>query len=106
MVLPGPAAATLVALGLLSGCASMGAGEKCAAADCNADSRITAAIQKSLDQHPEFGPSGQLQVQTFNRVVYLYGSVATDLQLAMAKSVASQAGGDANLVSSIAVSEK
>jgi osmotically-inducible protein OsmY len=52
------------------------------------------------------GPSGQLQVATLNRVVYLYGNVANDLQLAVANSVASQAGGDAKIVSSIAVSEK
>jgi osmotically-inducible protein OsmY len=57
-------------------------------------------------RHPELGPSGQLQVATLNRVVYLYGNVANDLQLAVANSVASQAGGDAKIVSSIAVSEK
>jgi len=44
---------------------------------------------------------------TLNRIVYLYGSVANDLQLAVAKSVAAEAsGGDAKIVSSIAVSEK
>jgi len=97
---------TLVALGLLSGCTIFDAGQKCGLADCNADARITAAVQTSLDRHPELGPSGQLRVATLNRVVYLYGSVANDLQLAVAKSVAAEAGGDATIVSSIAVTEK
>jgi osmotically-inducible protein OsmY len=98
--------AGLFALGLLSGCATLGPGQKCASADCNADGRVASAVQSSLDRHPEFGPSGQVQVETFNHVVYLYGSVANDFQLAVAKSVAAEAGGDARLVSSIAVSEK
>jgi len=97
---------TLIALGTASGCTTFGGAQKCASADCNADSRTTAAVQSSLDRHPEFGPSGQLQVATLNRVVYLYGSVANDLQLAEANSIASNASGDAKIVSSVAVSEK
>jgi BON domain-containing protein len=96
----------LVALSLLSGCTTLSAGQQCGPAGCGADARLTAAVQTSLDQHPELGPSGQLQVATLNRVVYLYGSVANDLQLAVAGSVASQAGGDAKIVNSIVVSEK
>ena len=96
----------LIALGLSSGCATLRAGQQCALSDCNADARITSAVQTSLDGHPEFGPSGQLRVATLNRVVYLYGSVANDLQLAVANSVASEAGGDAKIISSIAVTEK
>ena len=97
---------TLVALGLLSGCATFREGQKCGIADCSADARTTAAVESSLDQHPELGPSGQLRVATLNHVVYLYGSVANDLQLAVARSVASKASGDAKIVSSIAVTEK
>ncbi len=96
---------TLIALGSACGCTTLGA-QKCPLAGCDADARTTAAVQSSLDRHPEFGPSGQLQVATLNRVVYLYGSVANDLQLAVAKSVASEASGDAKIVSSVAVSEK
>ena len=96
----------VIAAVLSSGCATLDAGRQCGRADCNADARITSAVQTSLDRHPEFGPSGQLRVATLNRVVYLYGSVANDLQLADANSVASEAGGDAKIVSSIAVSEK
>ena len=102
----GALVAVLVTLGLSSGCTTLGAVQKCGAPGCNADARTTAAVQSSLDRHPEFGPSGQLQVATLNRVVFLYGSVANDLQLAVAESVASQAGGDAKIVSSIAVAEK
>ena len=96
----------LIALGISSGCTTLGAAQKCGSADRNSDSRTTAAVQSSLDRHPEFGPAGQLQVATLNRVVYLYGSVANDLQLAVANSVASNASGDAKIVSSVAVSEK
>jgi osmotically-inducible protein OsmY len=96
----------LIALGLSSGCTTLGAAQKCGTASCNSDASTTAAVQRSLDRHPEFGPSGQLQVATLNRVVYLYGSVANDLQLAVAQSVASEASGDAKIVSSIAVAEK
>jgi osmotically-inducible protein OsmY len=96
----------VMAVGISSGCTTLSAAQKCGAADCNADARTTAAVQSSLDRHSEFGPSGQLQVATLNRVVYVYGSVANDLQLAVANSVASRAGGDAKIVSSVAVSEK
>jgi osmotically-inducible protein OsmY len=96
----------LIALGLLSGCTTLSAGQKCSSADCGADARLAAAVQTSLDQHPELGPSGQLQVATLNRVVYLYGSVANDLQLAVAGSAAAEASGDAKIVNSIVVSEK
>ena len=96
----------LVALGLSSGCTTLGADQKCGPAGCTADARTTADVQNSLDRHSEFGPSGQLQVATLNHVVYLYGSVANDLQLADAKSVALGASGDAKIVSSIAVAEK
>jgi osmotically-inducible protein OsmY len=96
----------LVALGLLSGCTTFSEGQKCGLADCSADARTTSAVQTSLDQHPELGPSGQLQVATLNHVVYLYGSVANDLQLAVAQSAASQASDGAKIVNSIAVSEK
>jgi osmotically-inducible protein OsmY len=96
----------MTALGLSSGCATFGASQKCGPAVCNADASTTAAVQNSLDRHPELGPSGQLQVATLNRVVYLYGSVANDLQLAVAQSVASEASGNAKIVSSIAVAEK
>jgi osmotically-inducible protein OsmY len=90
----------------LPGCAAFEANQKCAGADCKADAQITAAVQTSIDQHAELGPPGQLQVETLNRVVYLYGTVSNDLQLAVAKSVALEASGDAKIVNSIAVSEK
>ena len=96
----------LVALGLASGCTTLGAGQKCGLADCNADARLASAVQTSLDRHPELGPAGQLQVGALNHVLYLYGGVANDLQLAVAKSIASEAGGDAKIVNSIVVSEK
>jgi osmotically-inducible protein OsmY len=103
---PAAAMGGIITLGFLSGCATYGAGGKCGPADCTADARMASAVQTSLDRHPELGPSGQIQVATLNHVVYLYGSVANDLQLAVANSIASEASGDARIVNSIAVTEK
>src|ERR1700689_3594107 len=94
----GALTAMTIALGLSSGCSTSSAGQKCGPADCSADARTTAAVQNSLDRHPELGAPGQLRVATLNRVVYLYGGVANDLQLADAKSVASEASGNAKIV--------
>jgi osmotically-inducible protein OsmY len=96
----------LMFVAALAGCASTPGRAQCGPADCMADAQITAAVQSSLDQHTEFGPPGQLQVETLNHVVYLYGSVADYLQLADARMVARNAGGDAKIVSSIGVTEK
>jgi osmotically-inducible protein OsmY len=98
--------AMLIAMGVLSGCTSFSAGQKCGLAECATDAQVTAAVRASLDQHPEFGPPGQLRVATLNHVVYLNGSVANDLQLAIAQSAAAKASGDAKIVNSIAVMEK
>jgi hypothetical protein len=95
-----------VALGLLSGCTTFSEGQKCGGSDCSADARTTSAVESSLDRHPEFGPAGQVRVATLNRVVYLYGSVANDLQFELAQSLASRASDDAKIVNSIAVTEK
>jgi osmotically-inducible protein OsmY len=89
-------AAGLIAMGVLSGCTAFG----------GADTQVTAAVRTSLDRHPELGPPNQLQVATLNHVVYLYGSVANDLQLEVAQSVAARASDDAKIVNSIAVTEK
>ena len=96
----------LMLVGALAGCASMPGRSECGGADCTADAQTTAAVQFSLDQQAEFGPPGQLQVETLNHVVFLYGSVADDLQLADARTVAMNAGGGAKIVSSIGVTEK
>ena len=96
----------LMIVGALAGCASMHGGQMCGNADCTSDAQITSAVQSSLDQHTEFGPPGQLQVETLNHVVYLYGTVADDLQLGVARSVAMNSSGDAKIVSSSGVTEK
>jgi osmotically-inducible protein OsmY len=98
-------AATIVVMGLLSGCTSFSEARKCGLTQCSTDAQVTSAVTESLDRHPEFS-SNQLHVATLNHVVYLYGSVANDLQLAVAQSVAAQASGNAKIVNSIAVSEK
>ena len=63
-------------------------------------------MEGSLAAHPELGAPGNLQVETRNHVVYLYGIVYTDLQRSIADSVALQASNNAQIVNSIAVNDK
>jgi osmotically-inducible protein OsmY len=79
--------------GLLCGCAEYGAYRKCGARSCPADARITSEVQAALRQHPALGPPNLVYVQTLDRVVYLSGQVATDLQRENAESAAREAPG-------------
>lgn len=89
----------------LPGCAAYQAKDGCAG-NCTPDAQMATEVQTSLDRHAEFGPPGQIQVAALNRVVYLYGTVADDLQRSIAKSVAIEASDDAKIVNSIQVTEK
>jgi osmotically-inducible protein OsmY len=88
-------------LALLVGCAVY---QKCGFGGCPGDAEITAEVQALFDQYTVLGPPNLLHVQTLDRVVYLSGQVATDLQRELAETVALQAPGEARLVNSIAVS--
>jgi osmotically-inducible protein OsmY len=74
----------------LSGCAAYGVYRKCGQG-CPGDAKITAEVRSLLKQHPELGPPNQVYVQTLDRVVYLSGQVATDMQRETADAVALQA---------------
>jgi osmotically-inducible protein OsmY len=87
----------LVIAGVLSGCATS---EKCGFNGCPGDAKIAANVKALFDQHPGLGTS--IDVQTLDRVVYLYGLVDTPLESEIAKSVALEAPGVARVVSSIA----
>ncbi|HEY3729693.1 MAG TPA: BON domain-containing protein [Steroidobacteraceae bacterium] len=84
----------------LSGCADY---RKCGLRGCSGDAQITSKVEAALDHYPELGGPNIVRVQTLNRVVYLNGLVATDLQRDMAAEVAAQASEGAKIINSIAV---
>jgi osmotically-inducible protein OsmY len=90
----------LVLAGTLPGCAVY---RKCGFNGCPGDANISAEVQALFDQHPVLGPPNMLRVKTLDRVVYLTGQVATELQRDLAESVALQAPGEARVVNSIAL---
>jgi osmotically-inducible protein OsmY len=93
----------VILTGVLPGCA---ANPKCAADGCQGDAKITADVQALFDLYPVLEPPNLLSVQTADRVVYLKGLVATDLQRGIAETVALRAPGVAMVVNDIAVTER
>jgi len=89
-----------VLTGALAGCATYG---KCGIEGCASDAKVTANVQALLDQHPDLGPPGAIEVQTVDHVVYLDGFVNTGLERGIAESLAEQAPGATKVVDSIAV---
>jgi len=83
----------IILTNLLCGCAVYSAYSKCGYHGCPEDAKITAEVHALLSQHPELGPPNQVYVQTLDRVVYLSGEVATELQRDTADSLALQAAG-------------
>ena len=87
---PSACAHTLVlaaCLLLLSACTGYHAYRKCGREGCPGDPAITARAYSRLAQHPDLGPPNQVYVQTSDRVVFLTGLVATDLQRTTVESV-------------------
>jgi osmotically-inducible protein OsmY len=84
----------------LSACAPY---EKCGFAGCPGDAQITADVRALFDRHPELGPAALLSIKTLNGVVYLGGSVNTDLVREAAESIALQAHGVKKVVNSLGV---
>jgi BON domain len=90
----------LILAGALAGCATY---EKCGLDGCAGDAKVTSNVRTLLDQHPELGPAGAVEIQTLDHVVYLNGFVATGLERDYAESLAQTAPGVTRVVSSIAV---
>jgi osmotically-inducible protein OsmY len=93
----------IIVTGTLPGCATYSAYRKCGSGGCPGDANITAEVRALLNQHPAMGPPNQVYVQTVDRVVYLTGQVATDLQRDTAESVAREAPGVSRVVNTIAL---
>jgi osmotically-inducible protein OsmY len=87
----------------LSGCATY---RGCGAGECTGDQKINSEVERLLDGYPALLGSIPITVQTKDRVVYLNGLVATDLQRDMAESVALEATRVAMVVNDIAVTER
>jgi osmotically-inducible protein OsmY len=89
--------------GTLAGCATS---PSCGSDHCQRDAQITAAVHALFDSYPALEPPNLLTVRTADRVVFLNGLVATDLQRNMAEDVALRAPGVAMVVNGIAVYER
>jgi osmotically-inducible protein OsmY len=89
---------SLVATQLLCGCAAYDAYRKCGRAGCSGDAQISTEIRTLLEAHPELGPPNAIYVNTLDRVVYLRGQVATELQRETADGLARRAAGVRNVV--------
>jgi osmotically-inducible protein OsmY len=87
----------------LSGCATY---QGCGAGQCTGDQKMNSEVERLLDGYPALLATIPITVQTKDRVVYLNGLVATDLQRETAESVALKATGVAMIVNDIAVTER
>jgi osmotically-inducible protein OsmY len=86
---------------LLPGCAAYRAYDKCGFSGCPGDAQITTAVEGLLNQDAAMRAPNLIYVQTLDRVVYLSGQVATDLQRESAESTALRAPGVRRVVDTI-----
>lgn len=93
----------ILAIALASTLAACATYRKCGLRGCPGDAQITAKVESAFDQYPVLGGANIIRVQTLDRVVYLHGLVATDLQRDMAADVAAQAAAGSRVINSIAV---
>jgi osmotically-inducible protein OsmY len=96
-------AVAAILAGMLPGCAAVREYAQCGYQGCPQDVRISSEVRTLLARHPALGPPNQIYVQTLDRVVYLTGQVATDLQRQTADSVAAEAAGVRRVVNTISL---
>jgi hypothetical protein len=92
--------AGLILISALSGCAAL---EKCGFAGCPDDAKITTDVNEQFRQHVDLSLPNLLNVQTLDHVIYLSGTVSSDLQRYQAEEVARQASDGAPIVDTIGV---
>jgi osmotically-inducible protein OsmY len=95
------AAGALLVLAALAGCASLGG--KCDDPKCAQDADITARVKSAVFADASLRAPNFVYVQTRGGVVYLTGTVATDLQREQAESYARGVKGVEEVVNSITV---
>jgi len=86
----------------LTACSSIDAYRKCGLAGCPGDAGITASVEDLLRENRAIESWG-IQVQTLDRVVYLYGIVDTGLERNIIESTALEVPGVARVVNSIGI---
>ena len=89
-------------LPLFGGCAVHDVHQKCAANGCPDDERITGEVMAKLRANPAL-PVWDIQVQTLDHTVYLYGVVATGLERNIVEDTARAIPGVTKVVNSISV---
>lgn len=89
-------------LALLAACTTYRAWQKCGLAGCPGDKEIAARIETALRSTPGIS-FWDIQVQSLDHVVYLYGLVDTDPERARIEEVASRVSGGLKIVDSISV---
>jgi osmotically-inducible protein OsmY len=92
-------AVALLSLLPLAGCAVY---HKCGLEGCPEDAQITAKIEALLYANKAIAV-WDIQVQTLNRTVYLYGLVDTNVQRSFIEDTARETAGVENVVDSIAI---
>jgi osmotically-inducible protein OsmY len=88
---------------VLAGCSAYRDLRDCGWRGCPGDQQITTEVQQLINQHTELLPPNHVYVQTLKHVVYLTGSVATDLQRQIAQSIAANVKGVHRVVNTIAL---
>jgi osmotically-inducible protein OsmY len=92
----------VVLTGGLGACATY---KKCGFAGCTGDANITAGVRSAINQYPSLEAPNSVRVETYDHVVYLYGQVNTELERAMADSVALAVPGVTRVVNSISLDD-
>ena len=93
------AAITLLTLLSLTGCAAQ---RKCEGNACADDKAITARIEAALYANKAIA-TWDIQVQTINHTVYLYGLVDTNVQRSFIEETAHKTEGVEKVVNSISI---
>lgn len=86
----------------VSGCAPYRVWSKCGSG-CPGDAQLTAEVRVRLNAHTELLAPNEVDVRVLDRVAYLGGLVATDVQRDTAESVARSTPGVSRVVDQIAL---
>jgi osmotically-inducible protein OsmY len=88
---------------VLPACALVHSHQECGFGGCAGDAEMTAQVRAAFRQRPSLDEPNDVEVQTVDNVVYLYGLVNTEVNRADAQEVAKSVPGVTRVVNSIAV---
>ena len=95
-------AALCMILAATSGCGLSDAYRKCGLGGCPQDKETNARVEAALQKHPDI-ETWNIQVQTLDGVVYLYGLVDNGLERNLVEDFARSTPGVRGVVNSIGV---